>query len=101
VTSTYAERFERDMGCTEAAWRAALPGAVKDHELTIGESAARVVLNGEGGCLDIAWQPLPSRTIALLSIPRLHVRFAFSRVDEAQRERFMRYFDLYMQRGGG
>jgi hypothetical protein len=29
------------------------------------------------------------------------VSFQFERVDETTRQRFMRYFDLYTQRGGG
>ena len=45
--------------------------------------------------------PTPPRRIALLSMPRLGVQFRFSGIDEASRQAFMRYFDLYTQRGGG
>jgi hypothetical protein len=34
-------------------------------------------------------------------MPRLAIAFHFERVDEAKRQAFMRYFDLYTQRGGG
>ena len=44
---------------------------------------------------------LPPRQIALMRMPRMAVRFRFEGVDEAPRQRFMRYFDLYTQRGGG
>jgi hypothetical protein len=34
-------------------------------------------------------------------LPLLGVKFRFDSVEEAPRQRFMRSFDLYMQRGGG
>ena len=40
--------------------------------------------------------PLPPATG-----PRLAISFRFNGVDEATRQAFMRYFDLYTQRGGG
>jgi len=39
--------------------------------------------------------------IALMRLPRLALRFAFSGVSEAERHAFMKRFDLYTQRGGG
>ncbi|EWS53827.1 MULTISPECIES: hypothetical protein [unclassified Methylibium] len=53
------------------------------------------------GRLELRWAPLPDRQIALMRLPRLAVQFSFTDVDEADRQRFMRYFDLFMQRGGG
>ena len=47
------------------------------------------------------WRALPPRRIALLQMPRLAVRFRFEGVADEARQRFMRHFDLYMQRGGG
>ena len=44
---------------------------------------------------------LPPRRIALLSFPRLHVRFAFDGVPPSVRAAFMRHFDLHTHRGGG
>jgi hypothetical protein len=49
----------------------------------------------------LAWHALPPRQIALMRIPRLAVSFRFSGIDEATLQSFMRYFDLYTQRGGG
>lgn len=95
----YAEAFEREMGCTEADWLAALPGAVGSRPLVLDAGAARVLI--DGGELHLAWHVLAPRRIALLQIPRLVVGFRFERVDEASRQRFMRYFDLFTQRGGG
>ena len=44
---------------------------------------------------------LSARQRAFILLPRLGVRFVFEGVSEPARENFMRYFDLYMQRGGG
>lgn len=95
----YPERFEREMGCTEAELLRWLPGAVGDRAIVLSPGRAEVDLNPGAGTL--AWRPLPPRRIALLSMPRLAVTFRFDGVDEAERQRFMRRFDLYTQRGGG
>ena len=44
---------------------------------------------------------LPPHRIALVSLPHLRVTYRFDGVGEAERVAFMRYFDLFMQRGGG
>jgi hypothetical protein len=53
------------------------------------------------GALGIKWEVADPRVIALVSVPRLVVRFRFAGVDDATRNAFMKRFDLYMQRGGG
>jgi hypothetical protein len=96
----YPPTFERDTGGTEAEWRMRLPGACGVRALAFdGEHVARVLF--DVGSLRLQWRALPPRRIALMTMPRLAVRFEFDGVDDAERERFMRYFDLYMQRGGG
>ena len=99
VQSFYPERFERDMATTEAEWLAALPRAVGEHVCVLGPGRADVQM-GQGR-LVLQWHPLPPRVIALMRLPRLAVQFAFEGVDEAARQRFMKRFDLSMQRGGG
>jgi hypothetical protein len=86
MQSSYPEAFEREMGCTEAEWLGWL-------------SWARVAVGA--GSLDLRWTSLPPRRIALVQLPRLAVSFRFEGVSESERFGFMRYFDLYMQRGGG
>jgi hypothetical protein len=54
-----------------------------------------------GGRLHLQWTVLPPRRIALLSMPRLAVRYRFEGVDARARREFMRYFDLFTHRGGG
>ncbi|MFM2052277.1 MAG: hypothetical protein RL456_314 [Pseudomonadota bacterium] len=96
----YPASFDREQGCTEAEWLAWLPGAVRDCPLRLGPGQADVTL--AGGALAIRWQVLPPRRIALIVLPRMAVSFRFEPgVDDASRQRFMRHFDLYMQRGGG
>ena len=99
MQSCYEERFEREMGCTEADWLRWLPNAIGTlHWKLQGQTAG--VRVGDGA-LGLKWQVLEPRTIALAQIPRLLVQFRFAGVDEPLRYQFMKRFDLYMQRGGG
>jgi hypothetical protein len=95
----YPPEFEREMGCTEADWLAVLPGATGGRALAMSAGAARVPL--DEGALHLQWRELSPRQIALMRIPRLWVSFRFEAVAEDARQRFMRHFDLYTQRGGG
>lgn len=95
----YAESFEREMGCTVAELVRWLPGAGGGRDIVMQPDGAVVAL--EAGRLRLSWHVLAPRQIALMSMPRLAVSFVFEHVDEAQRQQFMRYFDLYTQRGGG
>lgn len=95
----YPLAFEREMGCTEAELRAWLPAACGDRPITWRTQGARIAL--APGHADIDWQALAPRRLALIVLPRLAVHFEAHGVDEAQWQRFMRYFDLYTQRGGG
>lgn len=95
----YEERFEREMGCTEAEWLRWLPDAIGDHfwKQQTGSAGVRI---GDGA-LGLKWEVMPPRVIALVQMPRMKVSFRFAGVDEATRQAFMKRFDLYMQRGGG
>ena len=95
----YEERFEREMGCTEAEWLRCLPDAIGEHFWKQQDGAAGVRIGD--GALGLKWQVLPPRVIALVQMPRLQVSFRFGGVDEATRHAFMKRFDLFMQRGGG
>lgn len=100
MQSSYPERFERDMACTEEDWLRWLPDAIGPHhhwKLQTGSAGVRI---GDGA-LGLKWQVAPPRRIALVHMPRLIVNFRFAGLDDAQRYTFMKRFDLYMQRGGG
>lgn len=99
MQSSYAEAFERDLGCTEAEWLGWLPAALGSCAWRREGSSACVHI--PPGQLDICWQSRPERVIALLRLPMLRVGFVFKGLDAAQRLAFMKRFDLYMQRGGG
>ena len=99
MQSDYPSSFEREMGCTEREWLSWLPRAVREHALTL--SVGQAVVDIGTGRLALRWQTLPPRQIALARFPRLAVSFCFDGVDDAARQGFMRYFDLYMHRGGG
>jgi hypothetical protein len=99
MQSSYAEDFERDMGCTEAEWLRWLPAAIGAHPWQPTVQAAEVQIGA--GHLQLNWRPAAPRVIGLACIPRLLVSFRFSGLDDAQRHAFMKRFDLFMQRGGG
>lgn len=99
MQSFYAERFERDMSCTEAEWQRWLPAAMGEHAWQASAACAQVQV--PPGTLQISWQMHEPLRIAMVSMPRLHVSFNFTGLDAAQRHAFMQRFDLYMQRGGG
>lgn len=99
MQSFYAAEFEREMGCTQADWLRWIPGAVQSRPHQLADNSARVDIGT--GWLGLRWQVLPPRRIALATVPRLQVSFAFHGIDDATRHAFMRHFDLYTQRGGG
>ncbi len=95
----YPERFDREMGCTEAEWLMWLPRAIGDHHWKQQPHSAGVRVGD--GALGLKWQQAEPRLIGLIRIPVLKVSFRFAGLDDAQRYTFMKRFDLYMQRGGG
>lgn len=95
----YPSAFEREMGCTQAELRGWLPGASRDARIEWRDSGADIALSR--GSVSISWRCGPPRRLALMTLPRLYVRFEARGVDEAAWQRFMRHFDLYTQRGGG
>ncbi len=99
MQSYYPERFERDMGTTETEWLNALPRALGEHAFVLDKGQVRVQIGD--GHLQLQWHKLPPRVIALLRLQRLAVSFVFEGVEEDVRQRFMKRFDLTMQRGGG
>ena len=100
MQSSYSNDFEREMGCTVAELLRWLPGAAGAAAVALDGDSARIGPVGKGA-LHLAWQVLPPRRIALISMPRIHIRFSFEGVSDGARHAFMRYFDLYTQRGGG
>ena len=96
----YPAAFEREMGCTVADLLRWLPGAAGAALVVASSDSARVAPIGAGE-LQLAWQVLPPRRVALMAMPVLRVRFRFDGVGDEARQAFMRWFDLYTLRGGG
>ena len=101
MQSHYPAKFERIMGYTPNEWRMRLPHAIGPNPWDDESPSAACVHLGASGVLRIDWEALPPRVIALMQIPQMRVRFAFSGLDDAERLTFMRRFDLTMQKGGG
>lgn len=99
MQSFYPAQFDREMGCTEREWLGWLPAAMGN--VAWQQQAGSLSAAVDQGQLDITWQVGQPRRIALISMPRLLVKFRFVGVSDAQRYVFMKRFDLYMQRGGG
>ncbi len=99
MQSFYPERFERDMGCTQADWLRCLPDAIGVYPWQLGANTAMVRIGA--GALELRWRCGEPRVIACVHLPRLLVNFCFSGLTELQRGAFMQRFDLHMQRGGG
>jgi hypothetical protein len=95
----YPFEFEREMGCTADELRAWLPGASGGRAIDWHIERAEVAI--DEGRVTLQWRALPARRIALITLPRLHVRFTAQGIGEDTWQRFMRHFDLYTQRGGG
>lgn len=100
MQSAYDASFEREMACTPQEWLAWLPAAIGEHTWQLDLHAAHITLSPTSS-LALRWEVLTPKRIALLRMPRLKVCFEFEGTDAAQRYRFMKRFDLYMQRGGG
>ena len=99
MQSFYAERFEREMACTEADWLRWLPQAIGERHWKLQAQTAGVRI--DDGALGLKWRVGEPRAIGLIRMPCLQVSFRFAGLDDKQRHTFMTRFDLYMQRGGG
>jgi hypothetical protein len=99
MQSFYPAVFERTMGYTPGEWRLRLPLAIGAHPWTEHGGTAQVEL-AQGTCV-LAWRELTPRSIALMRIPQMQVRFEFSGLSDEERLTFMKRFDLAMQKGGG
>lgn len=95
------EEFEQTMGCTVADLLRALPAALPGAHIETDSDAHEVRGVFPDGMLRLVWQPMAARRIALLEIPRLQVRFQYSRLSAGRRHEVQRRFDLATQRGGG
>jgi hypothetical protein len=101
----YAVTFERDMGgFTVETFQGYLPGAFAPAPMIWGHldgTSGQAAVTLASGQARLQWRALPPRTIALMKMHRVHVDFDFTSVQEDERQRVMKRFDLVMLRGGG
>ncbi len=100
MQSSYEAAFHREQGFAEADWLRCLPGAVRGAAIDLGTPGLATVVVGSG-TLSLRWQVLPPRAIGLVRFARMAVDYRFDGVTDDERHVFMKYFDLYTQRGGG
>lgn len=89
------------MGCTASELVSWLPRALPDAELNTDVAEQRNVAIWVDGSMELRWNTLPPRRIALLEIPQLQVSFTYEGLDDGARYRIQRRFDLQTHRGGG
>ena len=89
------------MGCTPADLLSWLPRALPTADLTVDANHASCTAILPDGTLTILWETLPDARIALLTIPRLSVRFEYTGLTDERRYAVQKRFDLGTQRGGG
>ena len=94
-----AHRLHRQMACTRAGFMAWLPGATRHAPLDVHGNT--VTISTGGGSVLITLEEARPRHAGGMALPVLEVSFSFSGLDDAARDRFLHYFDLYTRRGGG
>lgn len=97
-----AEQFDREFACSEREWLALLPQAVGGRPATLVAQALTVPIEagdgGDAGELALSWRQAPARAASKPDAPRLLASFRFRGLDDLARYRFMRRFDLVLQR---
>jgi hypothetical protein len=95
--STYA--FTREMGLTREEFFKSLPQAIAHREFTVTNGVVRIEFENRAVTIELGQERM--RSIALLTLPYMEVRFTFLDFSVQERERFMERFNLYFRRGGG
>jgi hypothetical protein len=91
------------MGCSDVELRRWLPIALPGANLSMSQhsGSGECIASYPDGKLRLEWRALPARSIALLQLPQLEVRFSYCDLTPKRREEVQRYFDHVTHRGGG
>ena len=89
----------RVMACSPADLERWLREFTGDAHLKVGGQYCR--LDAGGFMIDLSWQVLAPRRIALLRIEQLELRFVYPGEHAAAARRWISRFDRHTQRGGG
>lgn len=87
------------MGFTDSEFLRILPAAVNSasHEI----HGRKAVVQIEQGTLEIVLGEQQYRKLGCISLPYLDVTFTFQNIEQDKVDKFLKYFDLRYQRGGG
>lgn len=91
--------IEKEMGITQAEFRRVLTRAYADEGIQM--DGGRVVVADGARKMEISFEPLAERNIALLSLPVARVTLTFEGYDEAEITAAVGRFDRHFQRAGG
>lgn len=92
-----AEQFDRELALAEREWLDRLPQAVGAHpSQQVGRALTVAIVPGQ---VRLSWRPITVQGGAGGRAPRLRVSFRFQGLDDLERYRFMKRFDLCMQPG--
>jgi|SRR5215831_16834158 len=94
-----AVHLHRQMSCTRAEFMSWIPGAIRMSPFHVDGNT--VTISTGGGTVQITLEEKEPRRAGLMSLPMLEVAFRFIGLDDAARDDFLAYFDLYTRRGGG
>ena len=89
----------RDMGLSHREFFRSLQTLAREWQCQIRNDG--VLIDYDGGEIDIVLGKEGRRRIAAMSLPRTEVQFCFSRLTSLQRKKFFYRFDLAYRRGGG
>jgi len=89
----------RDMGLSHREFFRSLQTLAREWQCQIRNDG--VLIDYDGGEIDIVLGKEGRRRIAAMSLPRTEVRFCFSRLTLLQSKKFFYRFDLAYRRGGG
>jgi len=90
-----AEQFDRELALAECEWLDRLPQAVGAHPSQQVGRALTVAI--DPGQVSLSWRPVTVPGCAGGRASRLRVSFRFRGLDDLERYRFMKRFDLCMQ----
>ncbi len=91
--------LRRQMTCTRAEFMSWLPGATRNAPARVDGDTVTIPVGS--GCVEITLEEAAPRRAGQMRLPTLDIRMRFTGMDEATRESFIAYFDLYTRRGGG
>lgn len=92
-------KIENEMGYTHADFFRLLPSAMGANPYEINGLEVNCTL--PSGTLKITLGEELERRLVLVVMPYIHVTFEYKNVSDADRERFIKYFDLRFMKGLG